>query len=91
MTGKKKEASNRDQPNLAGMPEAVRITLWFDSDPQAKLSATSNEHTNAPMVFQTVARLMLADTTEPGAASSSSDDTSSQGSATQGMPAQIEN
>ena len=77
-SGKKTQTSNRDQPNLEGMPEAVRVTLWFDSDPQAKLSASTEQHTNAPMIFQTVARLMLADTTQPGAASSSSDDTSSQ-------------
>src|SRR6185312_16688360 len=31
MDGKKKQTSQRDQPNLYGMPEAVRITLWFDS------------------------------------------------------------
>jgi hypothetical protein len=92
MNGKKKETSNRDQPNLSGMPEAVRITLWFDSDPQAKLAAGADSRTNAPMVFQTVARLMLADTTQPSAASSSSDDTSSQGQGTTGTPpAGVEN
>lgn len=89
-SGKKAETSNRDQPNLTGMPEAVRITLWFDSDPQAKLMEASNNKTNPPMVFQTVARLMLADTTQPDAASSSSDDTSGQ-PATTGTPAGVEN
>src|SRR6185312_12717668 len=34
----KKQTSNRDQPNMSGMPEAVRITLYFDSDPQAKIA-----------------------------------------------------
>ena len=88
-TGKKQEASNRDQPNLVGLPEAVRITLWFDSDPQVKLTAATASRTNVPMVFQTVARLMLADTTQPGAASSSSDDTS--GQSTPGQPGGISN
>jgi hypothetical protein len=84
--GTKKETSMRDQPNLSGMPEAVRITLWFDSDPQAKIAATGEGPTNAPLVFQTVARLMLADSSQSSTSSSSSDDTDSSGQATQGMP-----
>ena len=91
MNGKKKESSNRDQPNLSGMPEAVRVTLWFDSDPQTKLTTADGVSTNVPMVFQTVARLMLADTTQPSAASSSSDDTSSQDQPTQGVPGGLNN
>lgn len=56
-----------EQPNLSGLPEAVRITLWFDSNEKAP-AATGGEETS--MVFQTVARLNLR------AAQSSSADTS---------------
>src|SRR6185437_4193908 len=61
--GTKQQTSQRDQPNVSGMPEAVRITLWFDSDPQAKITPESDARTNA-LVFQTVARLMLADSSQ---------------------------
>jgi hypothetical protein len=59
----KKQTSNRDQPNLSGMPQAVRITLWFDPDPQAK-NVNAETRTNPPMTFQTVARLMMAGSTQ---------------------------
>jgi prepilin-type N-terminal cleavage/methylation domain-containing protein len=85
--GKKTANSNRDQPNLSGMPEAVRITLWFDSNPDAKISPTGESRTNAPMVFQTVARLMLADSSQQAASSSSTSDTGSSDQSTPGMPA----
>ena len=81
--GTKKETSLREQPNLSGMPEAVRITLWFDSDPEAKITPASESHTNVPLVFQTVARLMLADSSQSNAFGSSSDDTDSSGQTTQ--------
>jgi prepilin-type N-terminal cleavage/methylation domain-containing protein len=74
--GTKQQTSNRDQPNLSGMPEAVRITLWFDSDPQTKITG-SETSTNRPMAFQTVARLMLADAPQQSSSSSSSADTGS--------------
>jgi hypothetical protein len=83
----KKQTSNRDQPNLSGMPQAVRITLWFDPDPKAK-SANSETRTNPPMTFQTVARLMLANVSQPSASSSSSSDTGSADQNAQGMPAE---
>jgi hypothetical protein len=82
--GTKKETSMREQPNLSGMPEAVRITLWFDSDPETKIAAGSEERTNVPMVFQSIARLMLADNASPGDSGNSSDDTDSSGQTTQG-------
>jgi prepilin-type N-terminal cleavage/methylation domain-containing protein len=84
--GKKKANSNRDQPNLSGMPEAVRITLWFDSNPDAKISPTAENHTNAPMVFQTVAHLMLADSSQQSASGSSTSDTGSSDQAAPGTP-----
>lgn len=72
--GAKQETSQRDQPNLSGMPEAVRITLWFDSDPSVKHTEGENEATNAPpLVFQSVTRLMLADAQQSSGGGSSSD------------------
>jgi hypothetical protein len=67
----KKQTSNRDQPNLSGMPEAVRITLWFDSDPQTKIAEGATS-TNRPMAFQSIARLMLADASQQSGSSTSS-------------------
>jgi prepilin-type N-terminal cleavage/methylation domain-containing protein len=56
------ENSNRDQPNLNGMPQAVRVTLLFDSEPSAKPSTGTTEHRpGPPMAFQTVVRLNLND------------------------------
>jgi uncharacterized membrane protein YgcG len=72
----KQQTSNRDQPNLSGMPEAVRITLWFDSDPQTKIAA-GETNTNLPMTFQTVARLMLADASQQSSSSGSGGSSSS--------------
>jgi hypothetical protein len=84
--GTKKETSQKEQPNLSGMPEAVRITLWFDSDPQAKAKPTSETRTNPPLVFQSVARLMLADSSQSSASSSSAGDASSSNQSTPGTP-----
>jgi type II secretion system protein J len=54
-------ASLRDRPNLAGLPEAVRITLWFDSKPPRGVSGRPPPTTNEPpLIFQTVVRLELA-------------------------------
>jgi len=87
--GKKQQTSNRDQPNLTGMPEAVRITLWFDADPLAK-GVAADTHSNAPMVFQSVAQLMLADSSQASASSSSASgstgDASATGQSPSGMP-----
>jgi prepilin-type N-terminal cleavage/methylation domain-containing protein len=84
----KKQTSNKDQPNMSGMPAAVRITLWFDPDPQAK-SVSGQTRTNPPMTFQTVARLMLAESSPPSASSDSSgtgsSDQSNQGAPTGGV------
>lgn len=46
------------QPNLEGMPEAVRVTLWINT--AAKKSSDEAAATEPPLVFQTVARLNLA-------------------------------
>jgi type II secretory pathway component PulJ len=73
--------SRRERYNLAGMPQAVRITLWFDSNPKTKPAASrgiaeANPSTGEPaiappFVFQTVARLNLATASENAAESSS--------------------
>jgi len=66
----KAQTSRRERYNLEGMPQAVRITLWFDPNPKTKpadsastaeASASREEPVNEPpLVFQTVARLNLA-------------------------------
>ena len=58
----KRDTSNKIQPNLSGMPEAVRITLMFDSNPNSKKisETTGARELEPPFVFQTVARLDLA-------------------------------
>ncbi len=64
----KAQTSNGDQPNLTGLPEAVRITLLFDSNPPARRAQAATETVPAagdsagkapsatPLVFQTDAR-----------------------------------
>jgi type II secretory pathway component PulJ len=55
-------------PNLTGMPEAVRITAWFNPNPKKKPKASAQNLAAAdeeipsepPLIFQTVARLNLA-------------------------------
>ena len=69
-----------------GMPEAVRVTLWFDADPTSKITSTDDTHKNPPLVFQSVARLMLADTAQDTASSSSTSDTSSSDQSTPATP-----
>ena len=56
----KKEASNRFQPNLNGMPDAVRITLYLHSGSSQKKEGTQTSTNEVPLVFQTVARVFLA-------------------------------
>jgi prepilin-type N-terminal cleavage/methylation domain-containing protein len=74
----KRETSQRDQPNLSGMPQAVRITLFFDPDPSVKITPGQEEITNGPpLVFQTVAYLTLADSSQSSGSASSSADSSS--------------
>jgi len=58
----KAESSLRDRPNLVGMPEAVRITLWLNPKPEAKRARDEQEKAEPPLAFQTVARLNLAAT-----------------------------
>jgi len=57
----KAQTSRRERYNLEGLPEAIRITLWFDSNPRAKKTESREESASEPpLAFQTVARLNLA-------------------------------
>ena len=79
-------------PNLTGMPEAVRITLWLDSNPHAKKATQpggvpAQPETEAPaFVFQTVARLNLADISQKSTSSSSSSQNSTDNSGQNQQP-----
>ena len=66
---RKGETSWRDQPNLFGMPEAVRITIWFAPDSKSSTPAAKENVGEPPLVFQTVARLNLAATSQPNTSS----------------------
>ena len=83
----KAETSRRERYNLEGMPQAVRITLWFDPNPKTKSAGSPDTAvasppaealaTEPPLVFQTVARLNLATALQN--ASGIGSDTSGQG------------
>ena len=80
-TGKNKaESSNKYQPNLYGMPEAVRITLWINANPEPTPKAEEEPTTEPGLVFQTVARLNLVRPVSSSDTGASSD--------TQNAPAQ---
>jgi hypothetical protein len=73
--------------NLSGLPEAVRITLWFDPNPRATAAAaaatgvvsepSNKEPAEPPLVFQTVVRINLSATSQPMSSSSSDTSTNS--------------
>ncbi len=77
-TGKMKKADSfKEHPNLFGMPEAVRITLWLapaspsrSKEPGSSQSSSPEE----PLVFQTVARLNLAAASQRDASSAGAKD-----------------
>jgi type II secretion system protein J len=60
---RKKDDSFKLQPNLSGLPEAVRITLSIGS-------TKTQEQDEPPLTFQTVCRLNLAGATEDSGGSS---------------------
>jgi prepilin-type N-terminal cleavage/methylation domain-containing protein len=68
----KKQNSASEKDNLSGLPEAVRITLLMDSNPKKKNpdTATDEEKPEPPLVFQTIARLNLADASQNNTGSS---------------------
>jgi hypothetical protein len=81
----KAQTSLRLRSNVSGLPEAVRITLWLDSNPRTRTSDQTAAQTNRepPLVFQTIARINLAanarrNATAGGATTSESQDNSAQ-------------
>jgi type II secretion system protein J len=69
----KTQSSRRLRSNLSGLPQAVRITLWFDPNPRARTPDSPEKPTTTepPLVFQTVARLNLAAHSQAGSVSGS--------------------
>src|SRR6185295_1963102 len=60
--GKKEKSALKEKPNVAGMPEAVRITLWIEPASRNSSHKPPGDADDAepPLKFQTVARLNLA-------------------------------
>jgi len=57
----KPQSSLKEQPNLQGLPEAVRVTLWFELPSGGRKQSSTDEDTSEPtLAFQTVCRLNLA-------------------------------
>ena len=57
----KKDKSLKEKPNVAGMPEAVRITLWIEPASRGSKSKVAGEdEAEPPLKFQTVVRINLA-------------------------------
>ena len=85
----KPQTSNRQQPNLEGLPEAVRITLWLEANPRAHQTndtvALPTADLEPPLVFTTIARLNLAARSQPN---TSSDNSGGNDAATQGNAGQ---
>jgi prepilin-type N-terminal cleavage/methylation domain-containing protein len=71
---KKVKYTTTPPPNLSGFPEAVRITLLLDPNPD-KIMAKREP----PLVFQTVVRLEMADAQAPGGAGASDNSTPADG------------
>ncbi len=72
----KSEASTLPKPNMTGLPEAVRITLSFDSNPRATQAPRASPESGSPsprdeppLVFQTIVRINLptSETASPSA------------------------
>jgi prepilin-type N-terminal cleavage/methylation domain-containing protein len=63
----KSETSASAGENLSGLPHAVRITLYLDSNPR-RTPAMEGEIPELPLVFQTVARLNLSEASQAGSA-----------------------
>ena len=72
----KAQSSRRERFNLDGLPDAVRITLWFDPSPRPRKEQTKEARaTEPPLMFQTVARLNLADSARRASAAADSNAT----------------
>lgn len=75
----KRQNSNRDRPNLVGLPEAVRVTLLLDAEPQKRKppgesagTGSDNASEAPPLTFQSVIRLNLAGISTGSSASGTS-------------------
>ena len=79
----KEQSSQRDQPNLSGLPEAVRITLALDSNPKSTAVPSEERSPEPPFIFQTVARLELAAKVRNAASSTSQNGSGSPGESPQ--------
>lgn len=67
------QSSWRERPNLAGLPEAVRITLWVEPAGRSGAGTSrSRSIDEPPFMVQTVARLNLSRTTWTGDSDSNS-------------------
>jgi len=85
---KKEQTSAREEPNLTGLPEAVRITLLLNSNPKKKKPGTETQEEETPeppFAFVTVVRLNLAEATQNSENPGSSTDTSSSSGQTTGQ------
>lgn len=83
----KLETTHRDQPNLTGMPLAVRITLLLDSNPKSKaVSETGERVIEKPLAFQSVVQLELAANQLENGGSTATSNNNSDASGTQGPP-----
>ena len=74
----KASTSSKVASNLSGLPTAVRITLYLDPNPHRTAASGSDNLAPAqtpepPLVFQTVARLNLAEASAAAASSGASD------------------
>ncbi|MCI0535923.1 MAG: prepilin-type N-terminal cleavage/methylation domain-containing protein, partial [Verrucomicrobiales bacterium] len=77
---RKGQVSLIDHPNLAGLPEAVRITASFDPNPHSKkATGPETKSEEPPLVFQTVAHLNLAAVSLGSSSSGSSSDAGNSG------------
>lgn len=56
----KSQFSLKQEPNMYGLPEAVRITLLVSPNPGKAKSTEAEDNPEPPMVFQTVTRVNLA-------------------------------
>jgi hypothetical protein len=66
----KQQASAKQQSNEKGLPEAVRITAWFEEvTPRKAGSSEEEQKRERRLMFQTVVRLNLADAPQPGGSS----------------------
>ena len=85
---KKGQNSAREQSNMTGLPEAVRITLLLDSHPKKKKpeAAASEEKPEPPFVFETVVRLNLAGVVQNAENAASPADNTSSPNQTPGNP-----